>query len=352
MQNHLLEACEAGDVYWPRWAQRVESLRQRAASLLQAKPSEIALVPNTSTGINLVALGLAWRPGDNVVVLENEFPSNLLPWKNLSRRGVEVRVVPVDPSGQVSLPRVEERIDSRTRLVALSWVGFLSGYRLDLGQACERIHRRGARILVDAIQGLGVFPLDVSEIPIDFLAADGHKWMLGPEGMGIAYFREAHLNDMEPVLVGWNSVIDSLQSPSSDPRWKAGADRYEIGSMNMVGAAGLDESLCLLMELKCHRPDSPVAAAVLDNVEWLVEGLRQGGCQVHVPTDRISRSGILSLEVPGRDARSVRHRLLEAGIVTSVRHGRVRVSTHAYNDADDLGRLVAAMRDITSSLPK
>ncbi len=161
--------------------------------------------------ISLVAEGLDWQPGDNVVVPSNEFPSNLLPWKNLQGRGIDFREVKVNEQGEFSVESILEAMDSRTRLVSVSWVGFSTGYRCNLDEICEAVHRRGALFFVDAIQGMGVFPLDLSEIPIDFLAADGHKWMLGPEGAGMLFVREKHLERLRMTVVGWGSVPNAGQ---------------------------------------------------------------------------------------------------------------------------------------------
>ena len=159
----------------------MEDVRRLGAQLVGADPTEIALVRNTTEGITLVAEGYRWRPGDNVVTLDNEFPSNLYPWMNLAERGVETRRVVTD-NGRVDLDRIRDACDARTRIVSVSWVGYASGWRSNLDDLAEVAHRRGALLFVDAIQGLGVFPLDVSQTPLDFLAADGHKWLLGPEG--------------------------------------------------------------------------------------------------------------------------------------------------------------------------
>ena len=181
-------AATEGDTVWPSWSNRVEQCRGLAARLIHAEPAEIALVHSTTEGITLVAEGYPWQPGDNVVTLDNEFPSNQYPWLNLASRGVETRRVPA-VDGRVDLDRLADACDARTRIVTVSWVGYASGYRVDLDQVAELAHRKGALLFVDAIQGLGVFPLDVQKTPIDFLAADGHKWLLGPEGAGLFYLR-------------------------------------------------------------------------------------------------------------------------------------------------------------------
>jgi selenocysteine lyase/cysteine desulfurase len=343
-----IQAAHDGDVHWPEWSMAAGQLRDRAAQLLHCQPSEIALVPNTTFGINVIAAGYPWRQGDSVVVLENEFPSNLLPWQSLCRRGVEVRVVPVEPSGQIDLMRLRESIDSTTRIVSVSWVGYASGYRIDLASACEIAHRGGAQLFVDAIQGLGVFPLDTASIPIDYAAADGHKWMLGPEGAGLLYIRNSHLERLEPMMVGWGSIQSSHEFRSAGAVLKKDASRYEGGSANHVGLIGLSESLGLLLEHGCHLPNSPVATTVLENAALAREVIQAaGGTLAYNILDSshdACGSGIVSFEMQSRDPMKVRKQLLDQRVVLSVRHGKLRIATHAYNNEEDFDQLAAALK--------
>ena len=179
------QGAEQGDTVWPEWAAQVEHLRDQVATLLNCESDEICMVPNTTTGINIVAEGLDWRNGDSVVVPEGEFPSNLFPWQNQRAKGVEVRFAPRE-DGKVTVDSLMDQVDDTTRLISVSWVGYASGYRVDLQNLVEQAHRRGVLVFLDAIQGLGIYPLDLQKTPVDFLAADGHKWLLGPEGAGVA----------------------------------------------------------------------------------------------------------------------------------------------------------------------
>ncbi len=343
-----MEALEQGDVPWPTWALAVEQLRTTAAQTLVADEAEIALVHNTTQGIGLVAEGFPWRSGDNVVIPDNEFPSNVLPWSVLSRLGVELRRVPVEPSGELDLSRLSKAIDGQTRIVSVSWVGFASGYRLDVAAVAELVHRRGALLMLDAIQGMGAFRLDVRAAGVDFLAADGHKWMLGPEGAGIFYVRREHLDLLHPVGVGWGSLATSGFDPHSQAL-KETAARYEGGATNMPGMLGLGQSLNLLKQL--HGPagtPSPLSEAIIQNVQLLTERLQQQAFRVYGPAAIEQRSGIVGIDwgdppIPETVALAARKHCLAAGVVLSVRGGRLRVSTHAYNNADDIERLVKAL---------
>lgn len=349
MRSWIDQATQDGDVPWLQWSRKANTVRGLATRILNCKTSEIALVPNTTYGINIVAMGFPWRAGDSLVVPENEYPSNLLPWRGLERLGVEIRTIPVNASGQIDLNRIRDAIDSSTRLVAVSWVGYATGYRTDLADLCEIVHRAGAKLCVDAIQGLGVFPLDTQQVPIDYAAADGHKWMLGPEGAGLLYIRESNLDQLAPVMVGWNSVEASYQFHADATRLKKDASRYEGGAANLVGLIGLAESLELLMELKVQGSENLIATKVLANAAKIREAIRGVGGSLTYPEpaswDAPTASGIVSFSMPGKDPAEVRTKLIQAGIVLSVRHGNLRAATHAYNNDEDIERLRSALRE-------
>lgn len=369
-------AATEGDLPWPKWALAVERLRTVAAEFLGADQDEMALVNNTTQGIGLVAEGFPWQAGDNVVVPDNEFPSNSLPWSNLARRGVELRRIPIAPSGVLELSQLARAIDARTRIVSVSWVGFISGYRIDVGEVAELVHRRGALLMLDAIQGLGAFKIDVHATGVDFLAADGHKWMLGPEGAGLFYLRREHLDLLQPLGLGWNSLAGGSFDPNS-LQLKATAARYEGGSANMPGLLGLHESLSLLHQLHLGAADdstsgerelhrlgngySPIARAVLSGTEQLAERLQQQDFRVYLPADPQRRSGILCISWPSRTgtdsdisetvALAARKHCIAAGVVLSVRGGRLRASTHAYNNVEDIERLIDVLVHFRKTFP-
>ena len=339
LESWLEQAAFEGDTVWLDWARQLKATRAAAAQLINAELDEIALVPNTTAGINLVAEGLDWRAGDNVVTLDDEFPSNLFPWTHLQRLGIETRQVPTS-SGYVELDQLANYCDERTRVVSVSWVGYANGCRRDLAAIAEIAHRHEALFFVDAIQGLGVFPLDVAEIPIDCLAADGHKWMLGPEGAGIAFIRRDWLPRLTPIGVGWQSVVQAGDFSNLDLDFKSTAARYEGGSHNMAGFLALGASLQLLLDLGV----SNIASAILDITEHLADALTDFGAIVSSPRSPAASSGIVSFELLGYDANAVRRHCLDHGVALACRAGRLRVSAHAYNNEDDVQRLLATLR--------
>lgn len=339
------QAAEEGDTLWPRWAERVEEVRRLCATLIGASPDELAFVHNTTTGIGLVAEGYPWQAGDNVVTLANEFPSNQYPWLNLAGRGVEARRVEVTAAdGAVELERILAACDDRTRLIAVSWVGYATGWRLDLEALVELAHARGVLVFLDAIQGFGVFPLDVRRTPVDFLAADGHKWMLGPEGAGLFYVRSEHLDLLRPLGIGWNSVRHAHDFNRIELDLRPTARRYEGGSQNMVGVLTLGASLQLLADMGLGCSQSDVADRVLAVTDVATQRLREVGAIVVSCREGERRSGIVAFEVPGAEPEALRGVCLRAGVALSCRGGRLRISPHAYTNQEDLDRLLAAIK--------
>lgn len=355
-----------GDSVWPEWLAQTQQLRARAARLLHADQREIALVPNTTTAIGLIAEGFPWRDEnqladktdktdaashrvENIVTPDNEFPSNLYPWQNLRTRGVEVRPVRTGPEGSVSIESLLEACDAGTRLIALSWVGFASGWRIsdaELKRLVELAHARGVQVFLDGIQGMGVFPLDVRELGIDYVAGDGHKWMLGPEGAGLLYVRQDRLSELRPLGVGWNSVDNPFDYSGRDFQLKDSAARYEGGSYNMAGLIGLNASLGLLESLGLASDHSSIADRVLELVAYARAGLQDLNPRLAGSSDAANQSGIVAFDFGDRDINltELRRRCLSEGIVVSVREGRLRLALHAYNTEAEIDFFLQVLR--------
>lgn len=329
---------ENGDVHESDWLRRVEEVRQLAGRLIDADPQDIAFLKNTSEGIGIVAEGFPWRAGDNIVTAAEEYPANLYPWMNLVDKGVEVRRVPSRGS-RVVIDDLHAALDDRTRVVSLSAVEYSSGFRNDLTAIGSLCRERGIFFLVDAIQALGVLPLEVRNTPIDCLAADGHKWLLGPEGAALFYLRRDLVNKLHPVGVGWNSVVGALDFARIDFRLKPHAGRWESGTLNLGGIVALGASLGLLLEVGIPR----IAERVLELTDYLCAEAPRAGLEVFSSRRPEDRSGIVSLIVPGADPRQPVRRCRDAGIVINQRAGRVRVSPHCYNNREEIDRFLKVL---------
>jgi cysteine desulfurase / selenocysteine lyase len=328
-----------GVVHEPLWFRRVNEVRGLAGRLLNADPLDVAFVKNTSEGIGIVAEGFPWQAGDNVVTAAEEYPANIYPWLNLAGRGVELRSVPSRGS-RLLIDDIRAAIDERTRIVSLSWVEFASGYRNDLDALGELCRGRGILFFVDAIQGLGVLPLDVGRTPIDGLAADGHKWLLAPEGAGVFYLRRAWVERLHPVGVGWNSVVGARDFSKIDFTLKPHAGRWESGTLNVAGIHALGASLELLLGLGI----AAVAERIFELTDLLCERARAAGLEVFSSREQGERSGIVSLlPPPGAEPRELVRRCRDEGIVINLRAGRLRVSPHCYNSTDEIERLVRTL---------
>lgn len=336
--NWAEDATLQGDTSWPNWSRHIEEVRLLAANLVGTLPAEIALLHNTTEGINLVAEGLPWRPGDNVVTLADEFPSNQYPWMNLASKGVETRRVPTS-GGTVSFDGLVQACDRRTRVLAISWVSYSSGWRNDLDRLAELAHSRGALLLVDAIQALGVVPLDVRQTPVDFLAADGHKWLLGPEGAGIFFLRGELLDRLRPMGVGWHSVEHAHDYDRIELVLKPSAARYEGGSQNMAGFTALGASLRLLGRFGT----AAICRRIFEVTDLACQRLAAIGARIRSDRSPQHKSGIVVFDLPGRDPKVVRAKCLSQGVVLSCRAHGLRISPHAYNDASDVDRLIEAI---------
>jgi selenocysteine lyase/cysteine desulfurase len=335
MAQWAADMADNGEINEPLWQPRVEEVRRQFGLLLNTDPLNLAFIKNTSEGICFVAEGYPWRPGDNMITAAEEYPSNLYPWMNLASRGVEVRMLP-SRGPRLDLDELRSLMDVRTRLVSLSFVEFSSGFRNDLDAVGSLCRERGVHCFVDAIQGLGVLPLDLERTPIDFLAADGHKWLLGPQGAGIYYVRRELLDMLHTISIGWNSVVNWRDFSHIDFRLKPNAGRWESGTLNVGGILGLGASLELLLRLGTPA----VAARVLELTDYLCERASGAGVTVFSSRAPTEKSGIVSLMVPGCDLQQLKRRCRDAGIVVNHRAGRLRVSPHCYNSHEEIDRLI------------
>ncbi|MBI4875493.1 MAG: aminotransferase class V-fold PLP-dependent enzyme [Acidobacteria bacterium] len=326
-----------GSFHYDQWLAAYDGFRVAAARLINARPSEIAMVKNTSEGIATVALGLDWKAGDKIVAFAEEFPANYFPWKRLEAKGVTVEWL----GFRAPLEEIE-RAARGARLLAISFVQYLSGYRADLDAIGEICRLQGCLFLVDAIQGLGAFPLDVRRSNIHFLAADGHKWLLGPEGCGIFYIRDDVQDQVEPVEFGWTNVAGYNDYASRDMTLRPDAGRYECGTLNTIGCYGLRAAMEFLLEVGVERIASQVQALG----DQIAAGVAALGCEVLGERTPQTGAGIVSFRKEGIDSRLIVRKLKDQGIAAAPRQGWVRMSPHFYLTSEEIARVLSCLTNL------
>ncbi|HEY3381306.1 MAG TPA: aminotransferase class V-fold PLP-dependent enzyme [Vicinamibacterales bacterium] len=315
-------------------------VRVLLSRLLGGLPEEYALVTSTAVGIGLTAAGYRWEPGDNVVVPAQEHWNNTFPWLALRDRGIDVRIAPVDADSRVDPARIADRIDARTRIVALAAVRHGTGFRADLKLVSRMARDRGALFVVDGIQAAGVVPLNVEDDGIDVLACGGFKWLLGLPGTGFLYVRKDAWERIRPTMPGMFSAEDDL----TEIRWLPGARRYESGSLSYSLFHAWTAGLEMLLEIGVPA----IHARVLDLTSRLIDALRVAGMTILTPVEtREERSAIVSFTAGSQEQnQAIVARLIERKIAIALRVGSCRVSPSFYNTEEEIDRFQAALAKI------
>ncbi len=314
--------------------------RKLAAQLLNCQSEEVAFVGPTSLALSLVASGLKFRRGDNILIYFDDYPSNVYPWIALAEQGVEVRLMNTRGLGLIRPRDVLGQVDENTRLVALASCHFISGYRIDFQAIGRSLHERNILFCLDAIQTLGAFPLGVEHV--DMLAADAHKWLLGPCGAGLMYVRRQLQERLSPPIYGWNNVRCPDFVAQEQIVFRSGATKYEAGTYNLLGIVGLVAAMELILEVGVEN----IARELLRKRAWLAPALAAKGCSVlHSDAPAENASGITSFSVPGKDLAAIHQKLQDENIVTSLRTDRarqryIRLSPHFYNTDAELQRVL------------
>jgi len=338
--KRYLDYCTLDDQETVFPGSRFMEARQLAARLLQAQPDEIAFVGPTSLALSYVASGLPFRKSDNVLIYLDDYPANVYPWMALAEKGVQVRLLNIRELGRIRAVDVRGQVDEQTRLVALASCHFISGWRIDLAGIGAFLRERDIAFCVDGIQTLGAFATSVEHI--DFLAADAHKWMLGPCSAGILYVRKAWQDRLRPPIYGWHNVRcpnfvaqETLVQPP-DSR------RYEAGTANLAGLAGLHAAMEFLLEVGVEN----IANELLRKRNWIVSALQAKGYTVlHADASPAHASSIISFYRPEANLSALHEKLAAASIVTSLRADRsgqkyIRLSPHFYNTDAELHRVL------------
>jgi selenocysteine lyase/cysteine desulfurase len=342
MNRYLQQAARAGQFSYLHEAAET-SARSIAAELLDVCADEIAFVPSTSAGLSMVAAGLDWKPGDSVIVPAGDFPVNVYPWLALERLGVRVKQLAVPMGEAITLDDVCSQLDERTRLVSLSSIHYVTGAPIDLDVIGAYLRRQNILFCVDAIQSFGAVPCSARHV--DFLVADGHKWLLGPQGMGILVVRRPAMNHLRPVLVGWKSVATPGDYGNVCQSHPDSAARYEPGSLNSVSLVGFHEALALLRGL-----DIAAIASHLKHLRAvLVEGLLELGYRIVGPRQTTLATGITSFQCPRGTTATIYQWLDRQGCVVSLRKDPrgepcIRVAPHGYNTLAEIQEFLNLLR--------
>jgi cysteine desulfurase / selenocysteine lyase len=317
-----------------------DRLRQSIGRLIGADPNAIALVRGTAHGVSLLAQGLAWQPGDNVVGARGQYPANVDPWMALADRGVELRLAqPVE--GRVTAESVLSLVDERTRVVALTHVEFWNGYRSDILRLGDELRSRGVVFCLDATQSAGALHLDMASQPVDFLTAGAHKWLLGPKGIGFCYCRKELLPKLRPVLVGSGALTKAQEYFEYDYQPRDSARWFEESSLSVLDMAAFSAAVELLLEVGPRQ----VEAQVLGLAGRLARGLAERGYQLVEPWPRElhESSGIVSFRRPGSSPQEVLRELNAARVVARAHADFVRLSPHFYNNVEEVNRVLALL---------
>ncbi len=318
----------------------VETARRHVAALVGGVPERVAFVGSLADAMSLCAAGIDWRPGDNVVIPREEFPSNVYPFLNLERLGVEVRLVAKGAGGFTDLERVAAAIDGRTRALVISHVEFMTGFRNDLDAVGRLCRERGVLSLVDATQSLGPLPIDVAASGIDVVAAHGYKWLMASFGVGVIHFSERALAAIRPVYAGRAGVVASWDELDYTLEWQPGAARFQTGGINWLGIAALNASAELIRLAQPAR----IEAHTLALTERLLDAVAERGYQVTSCREPAHRSQIVSFTTgdPAADEALVQA-LRERRMAVTLRGRGVRVSPYFYNTVEEIDRLVEAL---------
>ncbi|MBM3264033.1 MAG: aminotransferase class V-fold PLP-dependent enzyme [candidate division Zixibacteria bacterium] len=340
VEEYVKDFNEYAAAHYAAWETRQGQVRALMGRLVDAPPEQMAFVKNTTEGISFAANGLDWREGDNVILNSLEFPSNALPWMNLAYRGVETRWVQA-LEGRVTIDDIRNMIDRRTRVVALSHVEFGNGYRNDLADVGALCREQGVYFVVDGIQSLGQMPVSVRETPVDALVADAHKWLLGPEGIGLFYCAPDFMDRLRLYEVGWKSVANIGNYDVYDLTPHPTAERFEGGSANVLGIYALGGAIELFLEVGMDTVQKRLRLLT----DTLCDALLHKGYRLLSPRGENEWSGIVTFN-SDRYANEELHKILRSrNVIGSRRGGGIRISPHFYNTEEEVLRVTDALPD-------
>ncbi len=340
------ENWQIGASEYPRWLIKEREIRQLAARLINApSPNDIALLKNTSEALSVVAYGIDWKSGDNIVSCDQEFPSNRIVWESLANQGVGLRLASVDEDDSPEAA-IFNCVDERTRLITVSSVQYASGLKLDIEKIGNFCQSRNILFCLDAIQTIGAITLDVQTCHADFVMADGHKWMLGPEGIAIFYSRPSARNQLKLNQFGWHMINNPGDFDQQGWQVNESAQRFECGSPNMLGIQALHASLGYLLD----KGMETIGEQVQQNSDFLFQEIsRLKGIRRVIPEARERRAGIITFFPTKKDPEQLYRQLKQANIICANRGGGVRFSPHFYHSRNELEQAVSTLDQLLST---
>ncbi|MCP3870468.1 MAG: aminotransferase class V-fold PLP-dependent enzyme [Gammaproteobacteria bacterium] len=344
VERFAMENARYGAANYPEWLKTEEHLRELIAWLINAPSSkDISILKNTSEALSVIAYGIVWNPGDNLVCFEQEFPSNRIVWESLSRLGVETRLVDLAGSADPETDLINT-CDDRTRLISVSSVQYAAGQRMMLDKIGEFCRNRDVLFCVDAIQSLGAIPFDVQQVGADFVVADGHKWMMGPEGAALFYSRREIRGALQLNQFGWRMVADPGNYDEDGWCPSDSGTRFECGSPNMLGIHGLEASLRLVREIGVEK----IFESIRENTDILIALIEAAPERVTLISDKTEhrRSGIVTFRVEGTDQKALYRRLMAKGVICAYRGGGIRFSPHFHTRPEDLEKAWSTLGDL------
>ncbi|MEJ2427020.1 MAG: aminotransferase class V-fold PLP-dependent enzyme [Candidatus Thiodiazotropha sp.] len=338
------ENATLGATNYPQWLVKEQALRVLGAELINApSQADIALLKNTSEGLSLIAHGIDWKPGDRVVSIAQEFPSNRIVWESLRSQGVQLQILDLK-NHRNPVQAIIALCDERTRLISVSSVQYASGLRLHLEPIGAYCRERDILFVVDAIQSLGVIPFDVQACQADVVVADGHKWMLGPEGLALFYCRDALRERLQLHQYGWHMVEDAGDFDRIDWQPARSARRFECGSPNMLGIHALHASLSLLLKIGIKN----ITGRVLELTRKIIDQVDELGFELLTPRDPEARAGIVTFRVPERDNQSLYQGLMTSRVICAHRAGGIRFSPHFHNTPEQIDTAFQRLKALIS----
>ncbi len=326
--------------FWPGARDAKTAFIEKIGKLINASPRYIALVPSTSAGLNILALGLDWKSGDRILLNDFEFPSNVIPFTNLQRRGVEIDFVR-HKEGVIDIEDIRKAIRPETRLLSISFVEFMNGFRNDLKGISSICRDHNIIFCVDAIQGVGALRMDVMEMGIDFLSSGGHKWLMWPSGVGFIFVAPRIFDKVYPAQAGWMSLETPFDFFNYSQPFADSAQRFEPGGINTMGLMCATATLDMMLEIGPAR----IEEKILSNTDFLVNQLQDQGCRIFSDIRPARRSGIVTF-IHDQPEKLFEY-LSECRISVSLREGKIRISPHFYNNHDDILKLMSAIKEFS-----